>query len=29
MGKDRRAADELSVEELEALLARKKLEARQ
>jgi sortase A len=29
MGKDRRAADDLSVEELEALLARRKLEARQ
>ncbi|NIS79796.1 MAG: sortase [Anaerolineales bacterium] len=29
MAKDRRPADELSIEELEALLARKKLEARQ
>lgn len=29
MAKDRRAADELSVEELEAVLARKKMEARQ
>ncbi len=29
MGRDRRPADELSVEELEALLARKRLEARQ
>jgi len=29
MGRDRRPADELSIEELEALLARKRLEARQ